>query len=351
MESGPHRREKLPATVGHAAIRAAADAEFDTVVFSGGESTTYLDDVLDMCREARSRGLRTRLVSNGYWAQTPAAVAEMLERLHDGNVDELVISFDEYHLPYISLDRFDHLRSGTVLAARRPWIIYAAVIEPPGDDNEAASDSHAFPHALISLLTLYGFDIKRCTAFAEVTETLARLSPGARDAYKQWLRDRIIVTWQPLVIGGRATRSLANAVSALPLSAAGDRPCEAAGQQITLPSNGHAYPCCSLWTNFGDHHFGVVGNEAQFADAYRRIRREPLVQLIHAAGPGTLIRWLKSRGVPLRDHYTDICNMCEELFTRCSPERLWSEAALCAHSWLAGGPDDAAALSRTVPRS
>jgi hypothetical protein len=337
VESGPQRKERLAPSAGRAAIRgAAASGDFDTVVFSGGESTTYLDDVLAMCEEARSHGLRTRLVSNGYWARTPSVAAEMLERLFDGHVDELVISFDEYHVPHIPIDRLGHLREATALASRRPWIIYAAVIAPESAESAAAPPCTPFPRAVVDLLGLYEFDVERCTAFTEVQRTLGRLTGPARDEYLTTLRDRSVITWQSLVIGGRATRLLKDAVPAVPLSITRGGPCESAGRQITLPSNGRAYPCCSLWTNFGDHHFGLVTDEDQFAEAYQRIQREPLVQLIHGAGPGMLVQWLQGRGVSLRNDYTDICSMCEELLTQCSFETLQTEAALCTHAWLVG---------------
>ena len=338
VESGPLRKERLSTATGRAAIHGAARAGgFDMVVFSGGESTTYLDDVLDLCREARACGLRTRLVSNAYWARTKETAALMLERLFDDGVDELVVSFDEYHLPYVPAARVQDVAAGASIAARRPWIIFAAVIAAPEFGVEADATAAGFPASLCALLLRYGFDLDRCIPFSSVQEALGCLIGPARETFKQSLRDRIVVSWQPLSVGGRAARELAGGVPAVAVDLV-DAPCDVAGRQITIPSSGRAYPCCSLWTNFPDHHYGRLdGEEGEFAETLGRIRRDPLVNLIHEAGPGSLVRWLRQQGVPLRDHYTDICSMCQALLSSCSLETLQAEAARCLHAQLVDG--------------
>jgi MoaA/NifB/PqqE/SkfB family radical SAM enzyme len=333
VESGPHRRERLTKPAGLAAIRSAATDGFEMVVFSGGESTTYLSDVLEMSGEARRLGLRTRLVSNGFWALSPEAAARMLERLADGCVDELVVSIDFYHLPYVPAARIRDLRHGTSLTERRPWIIYATVVTGTDAADLAAGDE-TLPSRVVELLCAYGLDPKLAESFTAVQDTLRQLSGKQREKYKQALRNRIIVTWQPLVVGGRATRMLSEAVPAFAIDDAPATPCEMAGRQITVNASGNVYPCCSLWTNFTDHHFGVADSQSEFSGACESIGRDPLVQLIHEAGPATLVRWLRRHGTDLKRDYTDICSMCEQMLTRCTLAALRSEASACAHEWL-----------------
>src|SRR5213593_1868449 len=71
VESGPTRRDRIGAATAVAAIRGASQTSgMRMVVFSGGESFIYLDEVLGLCRQAGDLGLRTRIISNGYWARS-----------------------------------------------------------------------------------------------------------------------------------------------------------------------------------------------------------------------------------------------------------------------------------------
>lgn len=327
VESGPERREQLPAATARAAIDAAVAAGLPLVVFSGGESLMYREGLLVLCGYAKDRGLRTRVVSNAYWARTADHAARMLEALADAGVDELAVSFDEFHLPFIRPDQIANLVAGSGRAVRSPWVLYAAVIRP---EDESVEDSHTgppetWPPALIALLTQYRIDISRCIAFEAVQVRLRELAGDRRDAFKQALRDRIVITWQTLVVGGRATRELAAQVATRSIDDEAGSACHVAGRQLTVPASARVYPCCSAWSNFGDHHFGCAAGEAEFLEAFRRIQADPVVEFIHDRGPGLLIRWLRARGYPLRARYTDICNMCEELFTRCSLDTLRTE--------------------------
>jgi hypothetical protein len=75
------------------------------IVFAGGEPTLLGDDLLKAIRLCKQHRRRTRIVTNGYWARSMESARTMVRALRDAGLDELNISTDDYHLPYISLQR------------------------------------------------------------------------------------------------------------------------------------------------------------------------------------------------------------------------------------------------------
>jgi hypothetical protein len=75
------------------------------VVFAGGEPTLLGDDLLKAIRFCKDHGVITRIVSNSYWATSPEAALEKCQELRAAGLDELNLSMDDYHEPYVPLER------------------------------------------------------------------------------------------------------------------------------------------------------------------------------------------------------------------------------------------------------
>ncbi len=67
--------------------------------FEGGEPFLYYPVLLEGLREARSRGFRTGVVTNGSWATSPVAALAWLGPLAEAGVDTLQVSDDPLHEP------------------------------------------------------------------------------------------------------------------------------------------------------------------------------------------------------------------------------------------------------------
>lgn len=79
--------------------------EIDVVVFAGGEPTLLGADLHKAIALCKEHGAVTRIVTNAFWATSPEAAQATVAELRAAGLDELNISTDDYHLPFISLQR------------------------------------------------------------------------------------------------------------------------------------------------------------------------------------------------------------------------------------------------------
>jgi hypothetical protein len=75
------------------------------VVFAGGEPTLLGDDLYKAIRFCKDHGVLSRIVTNSYWATSPEAALEKCRELRAAGLDELNLSMDDYHEPYIALEK------------------------------------------------------------------------------------------------------------------------------------------------------------------------------------------------------------------------------------------------------
>lgn len=326
VDSGPRRRGVLDPAAAMAAIDGAAAAGLRTLVFSGGESLLHAEPLARLCLHARDRGLRTRVFSNGWWGRSVAEAQAMLERLVADGVDELVVSLDSYHLPWVPAERLRNIVAATASAATTPFVYYQMVVPPPVD----AAPAGGLPPAVAAELAAYGLPAARALAFAAVDGWCRASGLSVAAALEVLTRERLVVQWLPLFVGGRAQRRLPTLALRRPLALAPGEGCASAGRQITVASDGAVFPCCSSWSSADAHRLGRVGPEdgaAGFAELTRRIADDPLVLAIHRLGPGRLLAALRDAGHAVTGSYSDICNMCEDLLRRFTREQLLAAAA------------------------
>jgi pyruvate-formate lyase-activating enzyme len=100
-------------------------------VFTGGECFLLGRNLDSAIAHASSLGLRTRCVSNGYWARTPDVAAARVKRLGDAGLTELNISTGDEHQEWVP---FESVVNGA-LASAAAGIRTVVVIE--GKENAA----------------------------------------------------------------------------------------------------------------------------------------------------------------------------------------------------------------------
>ena len=106
MNSGPDRNDTLSWEQLDMMMTQLFDQlDIGVIVFSGGESTLLGDDLLKAIDKCRQHGVLSRLVTNAFWADSPEAALAKLTELREAGLDELNISTDDYHLPFISLQK------------------------------------------------------------------------------------------------------------------------------------------------------------------------------------------------------------------------------------------------------
>ena len=71
---------------------------------TGGEPFVEYELLHSVISTARQNGLRSRVVTNGYWAATPQRALKKLKRLVDAGLTEISLSSDALHETYGGAD-------------------------------------------------------------------------------------------------------------------------------------------------------------------------------------------------------------------------------------------------------
>lgn len=93
---------------------AAAFGSFEVVVFTGGECFLYGKSLDDMISHATSHHLKTRFVSNGYWATSMRVARERVKTLVESGLTEANFSTGDNHQKFVKLD---YVMNGAVACA------------------------------------------------------------------------------------------------------------------------------------------------------------------------------------------------------------------------------------------
>jgi Radical SAM superfamily len=84
---------------------AAAIPSFEMVGFTGGECFLLGKHLDALVARASGHGLRTRVVTNGYWAISPDAALRRVERLRTAGLNEVHLSTGMFHQRFVAVER------------------------------------------------------------------------------------------------------------------------------------------------------------------------------------------------------------------------------------------------------
>ncbi|WP_297503694.1 radical SAM protein [Thermococcus sp.] len=89
---------ELPISVIRRFLEEGKKLGFRVAVFTGGEPTLKWDKLLKSIQYAKDLGYATRVVSNGWWGFSYENAYKMLFQMKKSGLDEVNISFDDYHV-------------------------------------------------------------------------------------------------------------------------------------------------------------------------------------------------------------------------------------------------------------
>lgn len=104
FESGPNREERMDLKLGLKAINEAAKLGVEWISFTGGEPFLELKLLEELVDYSTHLGMKTEVVSNGYWAKTPAIASQVLESLRKHGLDVLNLSIDDFHQEQVPIN-------------------------------------------------------------------------------------------------------------------------------------------------------------------------------------------------------------------------------------------------------
>src|SRR5882724_8786815 len=83
---------------------AALPAEIKLVAFTGGEPFLHGANLVRYVERAKSRGFTTRIVTSAYFGKTVPIAEAKLRPLSKAGLDELSISWDDYHEEFVDFE-------------------------------------------------------------------------------------------------------------------------------------------------------------------------------------------------------------------------------------------------------
>jgi hypothetical protein len=105
----PKVTKAIPVARMHALIdEAAAIPSFEMVGFTGGECFLLGKHLDALVARATGHGLRTRVVTNGYWAVTPLAAQRRIACLRASGLAEVHLSTGMFHARFVPVERVLH---------------------------------------------------------------------------------------------------------------------------------------------------------------------------------------------------------------------------------------------------
>ncbi len=130
VESGPWRRERVDGELLLARLREADAGRLRQLLVQGGEPFLELGLLRRMLALAAERGLAAMVVTSAHWATSPERAVRVLRGLP--GLTELAVSADEFHLPWVPLERVGWALRAALECGLRPWLL-VRVWDPEAD--------------------------------------------------------------------------------------------------------------------------------------------------------------------------------------------------------------------------
>lgn len=86
------------------ALEKLQEAGVGGISFTAGEPFLFFDEMEQLVSWCSSRQMYTRIVTNGYWADTPEGIRERLDRLKHAGLSQLRISCSRFHQRQVSIE-------------------------------------------------------------------------------------------------------------------------------------------------------------------------------------------------------------------------------------------------------
>jgi hypothetical protein len=272
-----------------------ASGPLQVIIFAGGEPTLLGNALLETIAYADSIGLITRMVTNAHWATSPESAHIKLNQLREAGLRELNISCDDYHTPFIPVNRIRFAWNCSKGMGFDAVVIASA----------SGPDSILTPARIREIL--------------EEDVPLFYDEDGAGPNHFPRGEEIRIISNSQVSRLGRGVDNVPTTSLKFPKSQSIlDVGCRWIGGSPAISPNNHLLSCCGMEAN-GRKHLDYGNLEMNdvpslLADA----QRDVVVAAISTLGPFKIMKFLKSvepsaKFWPL---YSGVCEMCAHIFAR-----------------------------------
>lgn len=263
-------------------INEAIDCGYKVIVFTGGEATLAKDVLLRGIQLASSRGVCTRLVTNGWWATDEEAADAMIASLLEAGLVEINFSTGDYHARFVPLD--------TVLSACR------AAAKIPMRTNLIMVE-------LVEERTV----TKRTILDHPIYKQIRREFPRAGVKVKE-------SPWMPL--SPEKTSVYPEGVATTRSNLPARMGCTSCLGTTTLQADGQIAACCGIgMRTIPELHVGHI-SRTTIAEADALMENDFLKRWIRVEGPEKILAWSSTHDPEIRweGMYAHHCQACVRLY-------------------------------------
>lgn len=297
VNAGPHRTEMMSlAFITRTIDEVCALGLRNLVVFTGGEPFLLGEDLHRAVAYAASCGLKTRIVTNAFWATSAERAQTILARFKSDGLTEINFSCDDFHQAFIPLERIK-------------WA------------NEAAIAT-----GLPALLAVKGIkdsviNIPYLERFLGVSLTHYRR--GCDNPKNN------VASFGVTVPVGSDSDELKESDLCYSGEDSWKAPCTSALERIVITPLGELAICCGIGSD--DFPESIIGS----------LHEKPLLELLKDANDDLIVNWLALEGpygimrfiqqadpsIPFLERYVNVCHLCHDIFTRRETRAVLSQAA------------------------
>lgn len=280
--SGPHVRSRIDPTAAATAIQEASASGFKLVVFTGGEPLMYGPSLHSLIELAKSLGLRTRIVTNAFWAVDGTRADSVVGKLTAAGLDEINFSTGDQHAKFVPLVRVLF----AARAAMNHGLPVSLMIETVNDNdlNKGAIKNMPLFQEL--------FDAREREAIYFVESPWMPLSPDLHEQYPEGF-----ATTQDNL----ATR----------------KGCDSIINTTTILADGRIMACCGLGTQtIEELHVGDLGLQS-LAQVDQAMKDDFLKVWIKIEGPEHILAWAaeKDPTIEWEGQYAHRCQACKRIYS------------------------------------
>ena len=269
--SSPANKESLDYDLMQETILHLDEDTIRLIVFTGGEPFLLGTKLSGLVGAATQRGFRTRVVTSGYFAKTVSQARLRLAPLVSAGLNELCVSWDEYHEEFVS---FAVIRALTTALS-------------------------AYPSVSLSFNIVQGLDPKwtasriRCELALPETTIIGETSLNitGRAAMEHGIHDRS------------------------PTAQLG--PCSFVLTGPTLSAKGHLLACCGVIPDTPRLRLASDFQPSDLENALADAKRSTLLKWIYLRGPYAIAEWISNEydvPIPSRLQVGGNCEACKILF-------------------------------------
>ena len=241
-------------------IAEMAAAQIQGISFTAGEPLIYLDEISELVRLCQEYGIYTRVVTNCFWAKTPALADSCIVQLKENGLSQLRMSYSRWHQKNI---------------ARQNIVNGAQSCQKNGLD----------------------YFISFVTDFSEQD-----------DVFEDYLRDHGLRFFpEPVIFAGRA-----QSFERLPLCT--DYQANCCPMNPYLAPSLDMYACCDAGSHFTNTNFFHLGN----------LKKNSIEQLLQKSETNSLYNHIRTMGITAIASFAGLkareiiqyrkCELCEKLF-------------------------------------